>query len=388
MQLIRKIKIGLVLVVGFGLFTLTLPTPIEAYCGGDCSVGECQKCSGKGKQRYCITVWCSSCSGSCQQVGCPPGFFEISGDRCRAIGPVATPKPDPVDPPPPACTASAPGTITLLSPSDGMFMANTTVSLLWNSVASWGTACSGANNQYRLYLGTTNPPPLYATYDSGTLSTNYLGTKGSTYYWYVQAGNGQLTRNSATFSFTILNDQITGQVFYDRANNCGGSGWSTGGVAVSLDGGVGNAIAADGSFNLTASPLSSHTLEVSIPVGYVCSTVSGCNSCSRIGIASPSANNNFYLTDLLEPWWQAAGAGVYAGGLGGGVTVRSQLPTAETSLILPGTTGSVGALLRASGSVGVGNGRVSDEGYSTMARYRGKKMDYNFFAAQMGVDKL
>ena len=67
------------------------------------------------------------------------------------------------------------------------------------------------------------------------------------------------------------------------------------------------------------------------------------------------------------------------------MTVRSQLPTASTSLILPGTTGSVAALLRASGSVGVGSGNVSDEGYSTMARYRGKKMDYNFFAAQMGV---
>ena len=74
---------------------------------------------------------------------------------------------------------------------------------------------------------------------------------------------------------------------------------------------------------------------------------------------SPSANNNFYLTNLRESWWQAEGAGVYAGSMAGGVTVRSEIPTALTKLILPGSGGTSAALLRASGQADLGAGEVS-----------------------------
>ena len=225
----------------------------------------------------------------------------------------------------------------------------------------------------------------------GTCANTDAGSWGA---WGACSGTEETqTRTNACGTVETNNcPRIAGTVYYDANNNCGGSGWSSGGVAVSLDGGAGSAVSGTGTFTLLASSASSHTLAISLPPGYICSTAAGCNSCSRSGIISPSNNNFFYLTNLLEAWWQAAGAGVYAGSMAGGVTVRSDLPTAGTSLILPGTTGSVAALLRASGSIGVGSGSVSDEGYSTVARYRGKKMDYNFFAAQMGVirgvDKL
>jgi len=98
------------------------------------------------------------------------------------------------------------------------------------------------------------------------------------------------------------------------------------------------------------------------------------------------------LTDLYEAWWQAEGAGVYVGSMAGGVTIRSELPTALTKLILPGAGGTSAALLRASGQTDLGAGSVSSEGWSTLTRYRGKRMDYQYFAARMGVirgvDKL
>ncbi len=293
----------------------------------------------------------------------------------------------------PICTASAPAAPTLMSPANASSQSSTTASLLWNSVSSWGTACTGANNQYYVYLGTTNPPNYFTTVASNVTSLNAGNlTRGSTYYWQITASNGQLYSSSGVRSFTILNNQIAGTVFYDAANNCGGAGWSTGGVAVSLNGGSGNAVSGTGTFSI-AEPLSGpHTLAVSIPAGFICSTAAGCNSCSKAGINSPSANNNFYLTDLYEAWWQAEGAGVYVGSMAGGVTIRSELPTALTKLILPGAGGTSAALLRASGQTDLGAGSVSTEGWSTLTRYRGKRMDYQYFAARMGVirgvDKL
>lgn len=312
MQLIRKIQIGFLLVI-LGLLSFTFATPVEAACGGSCSVGTCVRCIGKGKYRICPTYYCASCSGSCQIVFCGPGEYQCNRPSgCCAIGPVATPKPDPVDPPaptPPPCTAVAPATPTLSTPSNGASLSSTSVSLLWNSVLSWGTACSGASNQYKVYVGTTNPPTtLYKTVSSNTYSTNYTGSRGTTYYWGVQALNGSAGSGMNVHSFTILDDQIQGHVFYDVSNSCSHSTpWSTGGVSISLDSGAGNPVSGDGSYLLTAATTSTHTLDVSLPAGFSCSTTSGCNQCSRSWIVSPSANNNFYLTDLLEPWWQAAG---------------------------------------------------------------------------------
>ena len=182
--------------------------------------------------------------------------------------------------------------------------------------------------------------------------------------------------------------RLAGTVYYDALNNCSGAGWSSGGVAVSLDGGAGSAVSPTVTFTLLASSTSSHSLAVSLPAGYICSTAAGCNTCSRSSIISPSNNNFFYLTNLREAWWQAEGAGVYAGSMAGGVTVRSELPTALTRLILPGAGGTSAALLRASGQTDLGAGTVSTEGWSILTRYQGKRMDYQYFAARMGVIRV
>ncbi len=86
-------------------------------------------------------------------------------------------------------------------------------------------------------------------------------------------------------------------------------------------------------------------------------------------------------------WWQAQGGGVYVGSQAGGVTVASQLPSSAARLILPGVGGTTGALIRASGSADLGVGEVSDALWSTLARYRGKQMDYSYFSAQLGVTR-
>ncbi|MBP9669774.1 hypothetical protein KBD75_00015 [Candidatus Woesebacteria bacterium] len=260
-------------------------------------------------------------------------------------------------------------------------MSTPNVNLQWNA-ATFSSSASCAS-EYRVYIDTANPPTtLHATVASTTTSSAFTGTAGTTYYWRVVAVTGSATTNSEVRSFTILNNQIAGTVYLDTNNNCGGSGWSTGGVSVSLDGGAGVAVNTSGAYVVTANP-GSHNLAVSIPSGYVCSTASGCNSCS-VSVTSPGTKN-FYLTASREGWWQVAGAGIYAGGLGGGVTVRSELPSASHRLITAGTGGTTGALIRGSGSTDLGSGTISDDLWSAVARYRGKRMDYTYFAAQLGV---
>ena len=278
-------------------------------------------------------------------------------------------------------TCSAPTAPALTSPGNGAQRASTTATLTW-SAATFDNDCS---KEYRVYIDTSNPPTtLHATVDSAITTSAFTGIRGTTYYWYVQAvGGGTNTTSSSVRSFTILNNQITGQVFYDANNNCGGSGWSTGGVSVSVDSLAGTAVSGTGTFSKTAAVGASHTLSVNIPTGYACSTGVGCNTCSRSGIGSPSANNNFYLTDSRESWWQAEGAGIYAGGIGG---VRSILPSSSLRLILAPVGGTEGLLMTNSGTVDIGDvGSVSDSGWRAVSRYRGKKMDYNYFAANMGV---
>lgn len=127
-----------------------------------------------------------------------------------------------------SCVAacSAPTAPTLASPADGAQLPSTTAGLQWNAT----TFSSGCTGSYKVYVGTSNPPTtLYSTEASTVLSKNYTGTRGQTYYWYVRAENGGVGASSTIRSFTILDNQITGQVFYDTNNNCGGSGWSSGG---------------------------------------------------------------------------------------------------------------------------------------------------------------
>lgn len=130
----------------------------------------------------------------------------------------------------------------LVSPDDGDQLSSTSVGLQWNA-SNFGTGCSGT---YTVYVGTSNPPTssIYLGTNTSVNLTNL--TRGRTYYWYVRAENESSGANSGVRSFTILNNQITGQVFYDPTNTCSGSGWSSGGVSVSLDGGVGTPVSGTG----------------------------------------------------------------------------------------------------------------------------------------------
>jgi hypothetical protein len=198
-------------------------------------------------------------------------------------------------------------------------------------------------------------------------------------------------------SFTCPPIGVSGHVYYDTNGTCStAQGWNQGaGVKVKIEGTVDSAVVSSGGvdpgFYLinTASTNSLYTLSLdaaTIPAGYVCSPA--CGGCpAKSGVASRSIGNNFFLTKTstpLESWWQVAGAGVYAGNMGGGISIESKMPSGKY-LIIPGTEGTVGALLRASGSVNSGNGSISTDGFSAKTKYRGKKMDYAYFAANMGV---
>lgn len=387
-----KLLIGMLLL---GLF-LSGPQSIFAACTGRQKCGVEDPYTGKcdGSSGAYTTEACQPDPDACYGGGCGGGNNCDLGDTCGGnTGGGSTPPPSGGGggTPPGGCSSeSAPAAPALTAPANGYSNPNTAVFLDWNAPASWGKNCPANANSFRLYVGTTNPPTtLVATLGAATTSYNYTGVNGNTYYWYVQARNGYANTNSAIRSFTITTDKITGTVYLDSANNCGGSGWSTGGVTVSLDGGAGVAVNGSGFYTHTVTDALPHTLAVSIPTGYICSTAAGCNTCNRSGIYSPSSNNNFYLAPQgsQEGWWQAQGGGVYAGSTLGGVTVRSQLPSASYRLILAGTGGTAAALLRGSGTSDLGAGQVSDDLWSTVAGYRGKRMDYNYFSAQLGVTR-
>lgn len=121
----------------------------------------------------------------------------------------------------PLCTPVAPATVSLTSPADRASVSTATVNLLWNAPTSWGTACSGANNQYQVYVDNFIPPTtLRATVPAGTTNTTFTGMRGETYHWKVVASNGQATTSSPTWSFTILDNQIVGTVYNDPNNTC------------------------------------------------------------------------------------------------------------------------------------------------------------------------
>jgi hypothetical protein len=95
-------------------------------------------------------------------------------------------------------TAPVPGAFDLISPIDGNPNVSTTRTMLWNPSA-------GAQS-YSLYLGTADPPPLYA---SGFSEPSYDVTglsAGTTYHWYVEArspcGTTPSTGGSRAFTTT------------------------------------------------------------------------------------------------------------------------------------------------------------------------------------------
>jgi hypothetical protein len=364
---------------------------LSNVCQGICTLGNAQT------QGACCDTVCenpSNCdlectynprtgNNRCKKVCQNPG-----GCYCRTAM-LRTHRCDPI------CTSTSPTAVTLLSPDPGASVSTQPVLLQWGGLqpAQWGAKCPAPNvNNYNVYVGTTNPPNTTTDLRQTNTATSYgfTGTPGTTYYWRVGATNGGTTTYSAVRSFTILNNQISGRVYLDANNTCStATPWTTGGVAISVDGGAGTAISGTGTYTVTAAQGTPHTVAVSLPSGYACSTGAGCNTCTKTGIlpgTANAANNNFFLSNLREGWWQVSGAGIYVGGSGStDVTVRSNMPSSSMRLILAESGGTAAALLRGSGSSDLGTGSVSDSLWTTTAKYKGKKMDYQYFAAQMGV---
>ena len=291
------------------------------------------------------------------------------------------------------CTAVSPSATTLSFPADGASVSTTTVALQWNTTAGFGTKCPAPNsNTYEVYVKEGAPPTASVTdhvYSGTSVTAPFTGLVNKTYYWMVGTSNGGVMIMSAIRSFTIQ-DVVAGKVYYDAGNTCSSSQlWNQAtSVSVLLDGVTTLPVTA-GLFSTNVLPLSSHTLAVNIPNGYTCSTTLGCDSCALSGVMAGSINNYFYLTTLQAAWWQTEGAGVYAGSAGGGTTISSTVPSTITAnnryLIIPGAAGATAALLRASGAAAFGSGDSNSNGWSAKTTYKGKKMDYAYFAKEMGL---
>ena len=84
-------------------------------------------------------------------------------------------------------------------------------------------------------------------------------------------------------------------------------------------------------------------------------------------------------------WWQVSGAGIYSGSDAGGLTIKSEVPTGNY-LLIPGSVGSVAALMRSSGTYETGSGSLAATNlWNTLTKYKGKEVNYASLAAQMGV---
>jgi hypothetical protein len=181
---------------------------------------------------------------------------------------------------------------------------------------------------------------------------------------------------------------VTGTVYYDPNNTCSTSTpQNVGGRLTATMRGTAysSSVSSGGTYSIAAPGTTYARLDLGgLPAGYACSTgcLQGCPTATSV--VSPSTGNNFFLTDNADAWWQTVGAGVYAGGLAGGVTVESDLPSSSTRLVIPGTN-DLAAVVRASGTVGVGAGEISDNNWSVISPYNGKTLDYRYFASRMGV---
>lgn len=93
-------------------------------------------------------------------------------------------------------TPRPPASPILLSPSDQAVDVQTGTALTWKFNPD-----SNIPAYYKLYFGTTNPPP----YVDDIYTTSYLSALEYevTYYWYVTAVNVSGQANSATWSFTV-----------------------------------------------------------------------------------------------------------------------------------------------------------------------------------------
>jgi len=67
--------------------------------------------------------------------------------------------------------------------------------------------------------------------------------------------------------------------------------------------------------------------------------------------------------------------------------IVSELPDSDARLVIPGSVGDEGVVVRASGTVDLGGngGVLSDTGWSAISTYSGPEIDYQYLASRMGV---
>ena len=318
--------------------------------GGCCGGGSCGKCSGGGScdwvKRNCPPGYVKNTTGTFSDycgiiTGCPapgtaqskiaPGcggtycaergtcYFTPSGvEKCPCTEwlyrrqTIRTYGCTPIASTPPPCSATAPAVPTLSSPTNGISLAVEDVTLLWNSMSIWGTGCPANDNELQVFVSTTNPPPTTTPYSilAATDTTEmFTGAYGTTYYWMVRASNGSLFTDSAVRSFTILDNEISGTIYYDPNNTCSTSTpWTTSALTVSANpGSYSDATStSNGQYLINAPPATNaYALSFGLPSGFICSAGTGCNTCTRSSVDSPSSGsgNNFYITDSREAWW-------------------------------------------------------------------------------------
>lgn len=283
------------------------------------------------------------------------------------------------------CTATGPSNIAVTQGSSG---SSATVS--WTP-GTGGTVQRLYVDQSATEVGNNCPTANACEVKAESLlnSTNSYVVSGlqndTTYYFRVVTYKDASCWRASVATYRTPNLTLAGRVYLDSLNNCSTTTpWNLGGLTVSVRGtAYSTSVGSDGRFAMyggTTNPISYLDL-TGFGSAYTPSTATGCNQGATLtSVANPSTTNYFYLTPLREAWWQVIGGSAYANG-----NVRSELPSASARLITPELGGEVGALMRASGVVDVGAGAVSDPGYSAQTRYKGKTMDFAYFAAHMGV---
>ncbi len=280
------------------------------------------------------------------------------------------------------CTITAPSNLAVVA---GSTYASATA--MWSAGSGGTQYISVGTDQAKVTAGCVNAGDCIVDIQLGSTTNSYpiSGMSPSTTYYVriVRYQSDSCSGEVGATHTTAAANQIAGTVYLDPNNVCSPSTpWTGGGMSVALSTGQTGTVGANGTYTInvgaqTTIPTATLT---GFPTGYACSTASGCNQCPTKTNVSTTGSTNFFITLNREAWWQAVGGNIYASG-----NVRSELPSASTYLIDSGLGGAIGALTRSSGSVDVGTGAVSTEGYSAQTRYRGKTMNYDYFAAHMGV---
>jgi len=286
------------------------------------------------------------------------------------------------------CNSTAPSNLALTQGAS-----SSTVQMTWNP----GTG--GTNQLLRVDQSkdevldgcpTPNACEVKATVSSSTNSYIVTGLTPNTTYWFLVLTNESGSCRPSIFrSFTTpANNTVSGRVYMDANNVCSTSTpWNSatyGSLTATLRGtAYSGSVGTDGRFSMMAgtNPSFQYMDLSGIPTGYICSTAAGCNSCPTLSsITSPSSTNYFYLTPRREAWWRVIGGSIYAEG-----NVRSELPRSTSELIITGAGGALGSLMQSTGTLDVGVGALSSAGYKATTEYKGKLMNYDYFAAHMGV---